>query len=622
MNGLVAASRRGDDRGTALVMVLGIMSVGAILMTTLIAATIFNTQVTAKTRAEMATLASADAGIDLMLGLLDGKTYAELAGVCSTTFTINNDAVQVTTEYTLADGGTVECPSSADMVTALRVTSTATSDPVPAVGETLTRTVVATFAPTPPEITFDKALFSDAPLDLINNTQVTESADGARDANIYSNGNIIIRTQVGVGGQVYAAVGNLQVDNNAELFGTIWASGTVKIRTGGYVDGDVYAASNDSGSGWDSAVFLENQSSHVTGSVLSNGSIHSRGDKAGSGGIEGIAASLNSTVTLPNTATVDGSVYADGDVNVQKNTIGGDVISVNGAVVSTDTPTTVAGSVWALNGVDETRVVVPDTGAIYPDQSRELPGNGSINPSAITFAGSVGYPYSITAPKREQLPKDPFTRAAIEAWPGWTLDPSTDCTGNDPGIFIRDNPNAVTGPRLVVFDCPANTPVEINGANIKSIELSQDTALVSETGFSQSNNVWYSGDDPDNHWTLYWIVPSDADGVEWKPMGYGTLEKPDCSGMSSPTGNIYMDQMKVSDLKWFGYTPCTYELKNGNNLTGNTIPMTGQVYAGGITLPTHTNFKMEKIPIASLDSDAGADDLANVRMTSRFDVRG
>jgi hypothetical protein len=216
-----------------------------------------------------------------------------------------------------------------------------------------------------------------------------------------------------------------------------------------------------------------------------------------------------------------------------------------------------------------------------------------------------------------------MTATDINSWvaAGWTVDNTTVCTGDAPGTFINTNPNHVVGPRLIIFKCGSNLPVNLNGANTHDITLNQDTALVSDTGFAQSNNIAYHGSgvtSPDR-WTLYWIVPSSAAGVSWVNGGL----TPSCAGMTGAgQGNISLDQMKIDGLNWFVYTPCSFILKNGNNLTGNTIPLTGQVYAGSVQLPTSANLQMQSISVPSLASGTPTpNDPANMRLTSRFDLR-
>ncbi len=613
---------RHDDAGVALVMVLGIVSVSVILLTTLALTTIFTLKTTARTKAEMAVLASADAGIDFVFGQLDGKTFAQLSTVCSPAYNylVNNDTVTVKTLYTLDDGTKTNCPSATDIVTVLRVTSTAVSGNKTLDGP-LKRTVVATFATTPPSATLDKAIFSDASLDLINNTQVVESAPGVLDANVYSNGQITIRTQVNVDGQIYSATGDVTVDNKSLLKGTLWAAGRVTLATQATVQGDVYSASPLVSTSTP-AVSLDSSNTIVTGDVLANGTIVSQGRTGNSGGILGIAFSRVGQVLLQNDATVGGSIYAGGNITLAKSTVGGDVISTGGDVVASGTPNLVAGKVVAKGAVPATSYFsTPKPTSLTGNTASDFPTGTAINPSTTQFQAGVGYPYLIVAPKRESLPKDGMALADIKAWPGWTLDPSTSCDSSDPMNFIRDNPNGITGPRMIVFTCASGKPVNIDGTGNKTITLSNDLALVSTTGFYQTNNVTYTGTNATDPWTLFWLVPSDSLGVDWKPAAVSGQYYPVCTTTPTDSKNLYWDQMKVTKLVWFSYTPCTVEFKNGNNLTGNTDPMTGQIYAGAFKAGAATKIQMTKVAIPSLGGDPLPTDPAAVRLTSRFDLR-
>jgi predicted acyltransferase (DUF342 family) len=622
-------TRRDDDKGAALVMVLGIMMVGAVILSTLVVVTVNNSRVTAHTREEMAVLASADGGIDIVRGLIEGKTHSELASVCAAIaapYIINNDEVLITTAYRVTHlGGSqedVNCPAAGDVVQSLTVTSVATSAVVPATGQAIRRTVVANFATTPPSATLSKAVFSEASLLLQNTTEIMESSPGAADANVYSNGSVTIQAQVGVDGEVYAATGDITVDNLAELHGTLWAAGRAVIKTGATVYGDVYAASAATGTGQDTAaVWLGSGNSKVTGSVLTNGSVYSEGKATNGGGIGGIVLSSKSTVELNNDATVGGSVYAKGNIIASKATIGGDALSQTGSIFSQNKWANIAG--YAKAGTTITNVQAASITENTVTSS--FPTGSAINPSTISFQGVVGYPTTITAPQRAGFPMIGMSPADILLWTnsGWTVDATDQCAGDAPGDFIN-NSHGIVGRRLIIFTCASNLPVNLNGANTHDITLNQDTALVSDTGFDQSNEIAYHGVGNPDYWTLYWIVPSTALKVTWvEQVGTDPKQyKPDCSAMTGDEGKIILDKMKIDGLKWFVYTPCTFLLKNGNNLTGGTIPLTGQVYAGQVTIPTGTNLEMEPIPVPSLAGAAATtSDPAALRMSSRFDLR-
>lgn len=611
-----------NDGGAALVMVLGIMMVGAVILTTLVLVTIYNTRYTAFNREELQTLASADAGIDIVLGQLEGKTYAELSTVCEpgSPYVINNDEVVVKFDYTVSRSGStvadVTCPFIDDIVTSLTVTSTATAASNAATGEEIVRSVQATFAPTPPQVTLSKAIFSEASLLLTNQITVTESEAGAADANVYSNGSVTINTKVGVGGQVYASYGDIVIGNNAEINGTIWASGSAKLISGATVYGDVYAASPSTSD----AVVLENGTT-ITGSVLTNGSILNQ-----KGMVNGILFSRTSTITFKNDTTVEGSVYAAGTVDLDQGVVKADVLSLSGEVKSQN-GAAVTGTVKAGDAI--AKKVTSGAGVKLENQSGlTFPLGSAINPTGTTFAGGVGYPYLITSPQREPMPQLNMSTEDIAMWvaSGWTVDATTECTGNDAGNFINDNPNGVTGPRLIVFDCSSGQPVQLEGANIHDIFITQDTALVSETGFQENNNIYFHGASTGENWTLYWIVPADTDlgngnKVTWDLVDFGQYA-PNCSAMSSGLGDIRFDSMKIEGLNWFVYTPCDFYLKNGTNFQGNSYPIIGQVYGGTVTIPTQTEINMNQIPIPSLsDGSANPTDPAEVRLTSRYDLR-
>ncbi|WP_062202222.1 polymer-forming cytoskeletal protein [Demequina salsinemoris] len=624
------ADRSTRDDGAALVMVLGIMMVGAVLLTTLIAVTLFNVQFTAHNREEMAVLASADSGIDIVLGELQDKTYGELSTVCGPdTYVINNDTVVVTYKYMVSgETNAVTCPSDTQIVTSLTVTSTATSAVVVATGESITRSVVATFAPTPPAVSLEKAIFSEASLTVNNNWEVLESSPGAEDADIYANGAVDLgQSGVDVDGDVYAAYGNVSAAGNATILGSLWANGRVVLNTNSKIMGDIYAASDAASTDQSSAAVVFDNGAHVYGSVLANGGVY-----LGNGAVEGIVFSRYNGVSFgQNSPSVGGSVYTQGTVALGKGTVGGDVISISGNVTQGGNGATVTGFVKAGGSID-TQVTSTAGVKLQNQSSLTFPVSPNINPGTINFEGWVGYPSKITSPGREEFPQLTMDAEDLQLWvnAGYTIDYAPSCTDNgtksdksNPAKYIDSNPAGIVGARLIIFACDSDQPVELRGATTGTVTVEQDTVLMSVTGFEQTNNISYEGTtDGEDLWTLYWIVPADAPGVDWSTTVDGQAV-PDCSALPDGVGDIdTAAALKIKNLYWFVYTPCAYVAENGINYNGNSMPLTGQVYAGSISIATNGNFQMRSTYLPSLtDGSTDSSDPADVRLTARFDLR-
>ncbi|WP_062133637.1 polymer-forming cytoskeletal protein [Demequina aestuarii] len=609
-----ARRQRGEDpeSGVALVMVLGMMLVGAIIMVTLASVTIFNAQNTLETRVEMRARASADAGIDLALANLEGKKYEDLHDICAyDSFVVNNDQVAVSYRFTLADGSSISSPACIDasnVVTALRVESTATTDNNVLTGETVSQTVAAVFNPTLPDALLDKAIFSEGSIDLRNGTELQASGDddsgnSLEDAHVYSNGGINCQTREIVDGKFIAAHGDVNLQNDCKISSDVWASGSVRQQaTGSVIEGNIYAASatND-------AVHLQNGGIRVKGSVLTNGSFF----MANAARVDGTVFARTGTIGLQNSGgVIGGSAYAEGNIDLAQGRVDRDVYSRSGAI-SGNSGSSVGGTARAAGTIGDPPSV---TGT-------RMPNNGGVafsNPPnpAVAFPSAVGYPTEIQPPPREQMPRlslglDGYPATVSEEmgkWiaQGWNVVTTTDCTGNAPRNFI--NNLTWSDPTMVIFQCGA--AVKFDGPNL---ELGNDLAMVSHTGFDLKNDSWFRSTDASQTRSMFMIVPSDAPGVSWVSAGSGQT-RPVCS----TERNIAINKFGVESVETMFYTPCTLHIQNGT-----ISPTAGQMYAGKVELQNAVEMQMASLPIPSLATTVpNTSDLMDMRLLSRFDVYG
>ncbi|MFW7415193.1 hypothetical protein [Demequina sp. SO4-18] len=592
---------------------MGVMLVGAVITVTLAVVTMYNTTYTLESRERLAALQSADAGIDLTLDMLEGLQFDELGTVCGNSFTVNNDDVQVTTTYTVDRSGTileVPCPSPGDMTQMLRIESTATTSALIPDGEPVVRTAVANLMPIPPEQLLDKAIFSEASTTITNNSKLYESEDGENDAHVYSNGGVTCMTQVDTGGSIYAAQGDVDIQNTCEIGNSVWASGTIKLSSQSSIAGNAYAASSAT---W--GIRLENSNSYIGGSALTNGGIFNAGRLSQGGGILRNAFARTGAITMDNQGSIGGSAYGRGDLYFQNgSSVGRDAVSTQGNIDGQNNGNTIGGYARAGGTINTDRVSV--AGSVTPNSPSSFPG---VPNPAEAFPASVGYPANIQAPPREQLPIITMTEADILMWQaaGYTHVErySNKCSGNDPKDILTDDLDSEGG-RLIIFeDCTG--PVHFNSND--QLNIHSDVAMVSNTGFYTQNLHKVYSDDLSQRRDIHWIVPGDAPGVTWSAAASGQTT-PSCT---SPAGNIDVDKLKVWSINLLWYTPCTFNWSNGTDLGGGSEPFTGQIYAGKVNMPNATEIKMNQIPVPSL-SDATADPTAIADMTllSRFDLHG
>ncbi|WP_062378001.1 pilus assembly PilX N-terminal domain-containing protein [Demequina pelophila] len=608
----------GSDAGLALVMTLMLMLIGSIIVATLVAVAVFNSGVTSKTRAEMRVLASADAGIDLVMNMIDGLKHEELGSVCSPTFTINNDSVVVETEYTVvtASGAseTKACPASTDVTRALTVRSTATSANVPVANEVLTRTVEAVLFSAPEQASLDKAIFSEGSTEITSNTQVDESSDGLADANVYTNGGIVCETQLGIEGEVIAANGDAYFKSACNLASDLWARGTVTFDSDTHVAGNIYSASTAA-----TAISADKSGTIVDGSLISNGGITTTAYVGGN------LVSLAGAIQLTGDGVVHGSVHSDQELTLTTSGSQDSVRVVGNAasnleiLVSGNKDSEVGGTATAPTIADE---LVAGSTVI----------GTAARPAIAGLPPALGYPTEVQRPVREPMPKLEFGPDDLTLWQvaGYSVREVNLCADPDPLDYINSW-DWSDGSLLVVFQ-GCDTPVMFSSKS--DMNVGGNLALVSESGFRFSNqlNILASGTDrPD----LHFIVPAESPNVTWTEVA-GTnpvQESPTCTaeddrktanGANAPvTQDIYFDKVKNDGADIFVYTPCTVDFNTGWDMGANNDYFTGQVYGGSVDIHNSFDMRMAKVDVPSaVAGDPTPEELAELKLLSRYDLFG
>lgn len=610
--------RNEGDSGAAMVLVLATMVLLGVVSVTIVAATVFNTNVTSETRVSVRAQAAADAGLDRALAALEGKKYNELYQVCGETVTVDTIPVVVSTSYALTTGATVACPTSSQGTQVARVVVTSRAAAVdPVGGNTVARTSVIELLPIPRTVTLDKALFGESSFTITNDTVITGSAPGARDAHVYSNGGVNCRTQIPLDGSIYAAQGNIRLENNCKINNSVWASGTVFVENGSTVNGDVYAAAPASTPDW--TVRLQN-GAIVTGNVLTNGTVLVENPPA-SGYTYNVAKSIFSyggMVDLDsNGPDVGGSVYSNGAITMGQGTIiNVDAVSRTAGVSAANTGNRINGVARvatnftpATNGTGltvGTRQVVP-SGPAFP---------AATNPAAA-FPAAVGFPSQIQPPVREQFPvvlggstaAEQAAQYAMWTADGWDIKTVTgQCSNSQVTSAISAQQSGSARTMVIFAGCPSG--ISVDNANIS---LKHDLAIVSTTGMLFNNETRFStvgGVQRD----LYLIVPAHSAGVTWSPI-VGGQTHPSCS----PSRDIVMKKMDTGNTRMMVYTPCTFLWENG--MLNSSDVFTGQIYAGGMDIRVGIKLQMATVPVPSL-SAATPNPSAEAKMNliSRYDV--
>lgn len=638
LSGRVArlTSRDNSQAGVAMIAAIGVMAVLMIVVMTLSASSLNATGFATSTRAGVQARAAADAGIDAVRAKLMAGTF-----VCELSSASADLTFSTKVAYTSSAGASMACAGAALSGTpkTARITSTGQAARV-AVGGTTSQdseVIGATIdiVVTPASVVLSKAVFSEGDLVFTNNTSALESGAGLADANLYSNGKMVCKTQAEIQGRVYAR-GDFSVENDCNVSGTVWSGGNVNLASSTVsIAGDVYAAG---------AGALQAGKAHIGGSIIANGSV-SLPDKSdiacGASGqnanVCGSVYSLNGTITMGNNAKILGSAYARGALfigNSSGTTIGQNAVSLTGDLDGQNSPTiggiakvggaitsNVTGSkaTWC-DASSATDVVLP---CVSPDPYLPLPTVASpafavpalFAPATPSTLGTAATSVAVIAPPRESMPQVPSSTAS---WAGWTIVPTTTLctTAGSFGTALRTITDGyATTAKLLIQINGCTSPVALDN---DTIVLTNDVALMSPKGFSSSNELTIKSFDATIH-ELAWIVPSDSPGVTWSAAdaAYPGQLSPTCVAASAP--NIALSKLvALTKVKWFIYTPCTATLNFDHK------NFEGQIYAGKVEMPTGGILKRASmnVPGAVVPGGAGAAGSISTTLTSRYDVNG
>ncbi len=615
--------RSDPERGSALMGVIGVMAVTVLIAATVSAVSINTANFTTANRAEVQSRAAADAGIDVAFARIAAGDFQCLVGPRP-----GDPQFAVEIEYFV---GGAEQPCSGEFSGApedARITSTGLPDQ-PGTGrggDAQNHTVVAevdiTVTPgTATSLPFDKAVFTDGELTIAtNNPEFLESSPGANDADTYTNGAYICRTQVDMQGTIRAQK-DLKFENTCMITGDTWSAGNISFSSQASVRGSVYAAGTgtvDLGQG------------HVDGDVITNGSVlintsSGRRTCASGGPVEytvcGSVVALGGGVSISNGAGIGRYLVAKGNISIgQANSsviVGADASSQTGSLTIANPGTgniqgsaRVAGSITAgTRSIVKERcsngTCVPAPSLAWPDVSRVLPPE-------------LGYPAgAVNAPPRESMPKVASDAASLAQWEaeGWVVEEFTTTeagktTCQQAKEFIAGQPTVKT--LVVVRDCGS----ALSWANA-TITLKADLAIMSLSGFASDNNITIRSDGTTVR-NLMWLVPSDAPNITWNAVpDHPGHWSPSCTGTGGDInmGNSNFDLVKVN---WLVYSPCYVNF--GNSADG----FAGQVYSGKMgQFPKNTEMQYAPMSVPGASVPGGGTPTpasSTAVITARYDA--
>lgn len=238
--------KRRDDRGSALVAVIGVMAVGAVITLTLTAATVNSLAVTTSTRASVQSRAAAEAGIDVAVAQL------QTTGACSTdaaghlTFTpVSGVNIQ---SITISHNGTLGCP--VETSTSVEITSTGaasakgvagtTAGDLFTIAETYSYDVIVTQVPLA-----GVAVYAYTVDGSLKKFQLSSDQNSVATSVMIKTGDVECTNGASIGGDLVLGNGSAKLDmcdvagsvhvskdvsvNKSEVGGDVWAGGIATV---------------------------------------------------------------------------------------------------------------------------------------------------------------------------------------------------------------------------------------------------------------------------------------------------------------------------------------------------------------------------------------------------------
>ena len=276
---------RSDDRGNAMIAVIGLLAVTSMITMTVTGATVQALSYTSLTRAGVQSNAAAEAGVDAMLAQLfadacpatgelaatQGSVDPSLTGpAADEPFFVATVAQRISASASWTDG----CPVGA--TTQIRIQSTGFAADL-GVAESASAgdasAVQAIYEWTPganSAAVTGAAVFSYGVPGLSNSLELL-SFNGNSANVIVAEGNIVCSNSVYVEGDIVAANGNISLNNTCGAGGNVWASGTVTLQGNKTIGGDIIAA----GTGTTSI----DPSTTIRGGIYARGIISSWGQR-------------------------------------------------------------------------------------------------------------------------------------------------------------------------------------------------------------------------------------------------------------------------------------------------------------------------------------------------------
>lgn len=328
--------RHMNERGSAMVGVLGVMGVTVVIAITTTTASLHAVGITTSTRASVEAEAAAEAGIDyaasqLAASICQGQYASSTAPIFSVVVSYSNlQTSPGTTDNSWVSG----CPTSTS-AQRLKLVSTGTASMTGVAGNTTgnVRKVEAIYpyTPSPPAnaiLPSGAALYSFAQIDpTLNNFSVTQGST-TRASIQYLSGNLSCASNTTIVADIILGAGSFATTSDCVINGDLWASSLVTIQ-GGEIKGNVVSAGTQGGT----SVSLSNLGI-IDGNVFATGPVSINGLVGGNI----VAGPTMGGSTFTAASSVGGSVISAGTVTAPTGVIKGTVSTNRSGIVTPTIP--------------------------------------------------------------------------------------------------------------------------------------------------------------------------------------------------------------------------------------------------------------------------------------------
>lgn len=220
----------GDESGSALIAVIGLLAVTGIIGATLVATTIFSSGFTAATRADVQSVAAAEAGIDDVVAALRSGTPCAGTGAFSRAAVPTYDALLYTRTATgaYAQG----CPGATTAF--VKIVSIGRAQATGVTGQTRgdTSTMEAEFSYSPVVLPAGGGAVYSYSVPVLNNASIL-SDGGAIGADVMiHDGSVTCQGNTLVQGDLFVRSGDVNMSASCRIDGDVHASGALRMNTG------------------------------------------------------------------------------------------------------------------------------------------------------------------------------------------------------------------------------------------------------------------------------------------------------------------------------------------------------------------------------------------------------